>query len=124
MPIADAAERERCKHFFGHVDADDFSIETDLIGRDERVEARTRPDVDNPLAFGKRSQCKWARNPSEGLHGHVGKGFDKFVIVAEPVCQIAAGVEMIGPVRIGCDLAIFAFDFLAERGGVDGNFGR
>ncbi len=43
------------EHFFRHVDADDSSGRTHLMGRHEKIETGARSHIDNLLAFGKRS---------------------------------------------------------------------
>ena len=91
------------------------------MGRNKRVESGTGSNVNNAFAFREGSKRKWVRNAGERLHGHVRERVDEVVIISEPSCQIAAGVEMKRSVRIGRYLSILTLDFLPQCVGVDSN---
>jgi hypothetical protein len=54
-----------------------------LMGGDERIETRTRSDIDDTFALRKLSKRKRIRQARKGLHGRVRQRLNKFVIVAK-----------------------------------------
>jgi len=113
MPIADAAERERCKHFFGHVDADNLPLGPDLFGGDKAVEATARPEIDNPLAGPLCALREWIPDPCKCFNGALRHSGHNSFVVAQVSRQWASCMEMITSMRINSHGAIFRFHFLA-----------
>src|SRR2546423_8751527 len=91
-PLAelDLTELERVRgdarllqHLRCHVDTDDPAGRTDLPGRDERVEAGTRPDVDHALPWLEMTQRERIADAGERLDRAVRQRAYDGVVVAE-----------------------------------------
>ena len=108
------------QHLRGHVDADDPPGPSDLVGGDERVEARAGADVDDMLARLQTTQRERVADAGERLDGTVGQRVDEGRVVAEPRGERPAGVEVERAVRVDRDLAVLVADLLAEFVGIDG----
>src|SRR5262249_17114469 len=89
------------EHLGGHVDPDDVTVGPDLTLRDEGVEARTRPRVDDPFAGRERPELEQIADAGEGLHRPLGQRVDDRHVVAETSGGDAPNMEVVGRRRGG-----------------------
>ena len=94
------------EHLGGHVDPDDGTVGSDVVGGDEAVEPGAGADVDHPFTGLDRAQRERVADPGEGLHGPVGQRVDDRRVVAEPGGEWSSGVEVVGGVGLDGDGAV------------------
>ena len=84
-----------------------------MTGGNERIETRTRADIDHALALREVAKRKRIRDARKRLHRHVRQRPNEFVVIAETLREIAARVEMKISMRVECDFAILVLDLLS-----------
>ena len=78
-----------------------------------------RSDIDDAFAGFQFTKRKGIAHAREGLDRGVRHRVNDGVVVAQPLGQRSACVEVELAVRIGGDLPVFVFHFFTERNGVD-----
>jgi hypothetical protein len=107
------------EHLRGHVDPDDPSPASDLVGRDERVETAARTDVDHALADRQRAQREGIADAGERFDRAVGLCTHDLEVVAQQRGELAAGVEVILAARVDRDVAVLRLDLSPQGFSVD-----
>ena len=91
-----------------------------MVGGDEGVEPGAGTDVDDPFAGFEAAQREGVADPGERLDRPLRQSVDDGRVVAEPLGEAAAGVEVVGAAGVDGDLAVLVAHLGAQRLAVDG----
>ena len=90
-------------------------VGSDLTGSDERIETRTGPDVDHPLASLQPAQLERVPDPRERLDRVVRETSDGRGVIAQPGREWSSGVKVKRPVRRERNISILCLHLLAQH---------
>ena len=99
------------------------SCTSDLQGGQKRVGARPAAEVENPLAFGECREVEEVPYTGERLEGACGHLVEETGLVAEPVRQHSAHLEVVRLVRMLRDGPVHVLHLHSKLLGVDGGHG-
>ena len=130
LPELDLIETHRAgrgarlgEHFRQHVDANHPSARSQLLCRDETIEAGARSCVDDFLSRHELPEREGIGDAGEGFDRRIGQAVDHGRIVAQALGQRPAGVEVVFAMRIDGDIAILALHLFSQRGRIDRQLG-
>jgi hypothetical protein len=107
----------------GQVDADHVPVAARLVGGEEAVGAGAAAEVDDRLPSGDRGEVEVVADPGEGVDRGCRDRVELVGGVAEPLGELAAGLEVKLVERLLGDLAVHVLDALLELPGVERSLG-
>lgn len=107
------------QHGESHVDANDTAGGSDHACRDQAIDARTAPDVDDRLSGVEHAKRKGIASTGEGCDRLFGNSFEPLFLVAKDAGEAPARLEVKSLARTRGDLCVFGANGVAQLADVE-----